>query len=114
MSSDLNQLNSLKLAVIKALSSLSFSRQGKYTSIKKNSVDLPISPDVFANKFPVSYTGQESFKTVVAINDLNDVFGENWHVINFKNSTTTKRVIGLINLHYRRKKISPSIQIPIR
>ena len=107
---DCNELNSFKLAIVKALSSLSYSRMGKYTSIKNISVDLPISPRNFKAYFPVEYNYEESFKDVLAITDLNNVFGPNWHEVYFQNSTTRKRVIGLVNIHFRRKRSRLMVQ----
>ena len=112
--SEFNEINSLKLAVIKALSTLSYCKMGKYTSIKNMSVDLPLSPKVFAEKFPIQYNYDENFKAVLAVLDLNSIFGLNWHKVNFNNSTMRKRIIGLIHIHYRKKILPMNVQFEPR
>ena len=92
------------MAIVRALGCLSHGQKGKYINIKKIVVDLPLSQSIFQSSFPVDYTGEESFKENVHVDQLNTVFGQNWHVYHFPNSSTRNRVIGLVLLHFRKKK----------
>ena len=100
-----NEVNVLRMAILKRLSALSLGHGGQRVNIKMSSVDLPISPKVFQRICPIEYQGQEEFKATVSVSDLDDVFGKDWHIFNFPNSTTRKRIIGVILLHYRTKTL---------
>ena len=105
LSTEINEINSIKFAILKSMSSASQARMGKYRATRNIAVDLPLSQKVFAKMFPINYNGEESFKQVVSIMDLNRVFGENWHILKFKESSTRKRIIGVVAIHYRRKGV---------
>ena len=100
-----NELEAVKMAIVRSLSCLSYGQKGKYINIKSICIDLPLSRNTFRNKFPVEYCGQDNFKQLLDVDELNCVFGDEWHVYNFPKSSTRNRIIGLILLHFRRKKI---------
>ena len=100
-----NELEAVKFAITRSLASLSHGKRGKYINIKNISLDLPLSPLVFQTFFPVDYSGNDGFKDNLSVDELSTVFGENWHIYNFCNSSTRKRIIGLVLLHFRRKTI---------
>ena len=102
---DINELAAVKFAITRSLASLSHGKRGKYINIKHISLDLPLSPLVFQTFFPVDYCGNDGFKGKLSIDELNTVFGTNWHIYNFFQSSTRKRIIGLVLLHFRRKKV---------
>ena len=64
-----------------------------------------MSQEVFKNFFNLDYDGQDVVKKCVAISELDSVFGRNWHIYIFPKSSTRKRIIGIVLLHYRRKLI---------
>ena len=94
------------MAILKHLSSLSLGNGTQRLNITCSSVDLPLSLEVFKNTFPVQYTGQCNFKATLGVSELDIIFGKNWHTFHFPNSNTRKRIIGLVMLHYRKKKIT--------
>ena len=101
-----NEISSLKFALMKSLSSLSYGRKGQFCSQRKSGIDLPLSADNLEFFFGMKYSGEKSVKKSVAVENLENVFGKNWHIFNFTNSCTRKRIVGLVNLHYRRKTLS--------
>ena len=83
-------------------------RKGKFVHVKSVTVDVPCSRQLFAEKFVanlqnVQYCGQENFKCTLGPSDLWPVFGENWDYCKYPNSTTRRRIIGIIILHFRKK-----------
>ena len=64
------------MAIIKHLSTLSLGNCGQRLNIKSSAVDLPLSSEVFRQKFPVNYAGEVNFKTTLSVSDLDKVFGE--------------------------------------
>ena len=96
-------MRAVRFLVIRSLASLSVGFRGKYSNVKNVSVDAPLSQDLFASFFPVNYCGEDSFKDMVSVGQLESVFGKDWHIYNFTNSSTRKRVLGCVLLHYRRK-----------
>ena len=78
-------------------------------NIKSSAIDLPLSQKVFSDHFPVQYQYQDNFKCTVSVSDLNDVFGENWHIYQFPNSITRKRILGMVTLHFRRKGVGKKL-----
>ena len=105
-----NEINSIKLAILKSLYSGCHARFGKYTSIKTVGVDLPLSPKVFIDQFPLAYNGENSIRAVMLISELSKIFGKNWHTVRYSKSSTRKRVFGVIKIHYRKKKIALNTQ----
>ena len=99
-----NEINAFKLAVVKSLSSLSHGSRGKYVNIKTCAVDLPLSPKNMKQHFAVQHIGEEPIKFCLPVSAFDGIFGENWHIFHFPNSSTRKRIIGVIELHYRMKK----------
>ena len=97
---------SMKFSVRRCLATLSFGFRGKYSNVKYCSVDLPLSNNAFSSFFADDYTNEDNFKRNVSVKHLNAVFGSNWHIYNFPNSSTRRRIIGDVHLHYRMKKIS--------
>ena len=103
---DWNELEALKFSVRRALSTLSLGFRGKYTNVKYLCIDVPLSPKTFCRSFAEEYSEEDNFKKIVSVDDLNSVFGVNWHCFQFEQSNTTKRVIGNVQLHFRKKQIS--------
>ena len=101
-----NEICSIKLAVMRALSSLSAGRKGQFSAIRTSCVDLPLSAHVLNMFFPLDYNGEKSVKKDVAVSDLDVVFGKDWNIFYFDNSSTRKRVFGLVTLHYRQKSMN--------
>ena len=101
-----NEVESIKFLVRCSLSTLSVGFRGQYTNVKFCSVDLPLSIKAFSTFFAVEYNNEDSFKKTVSVDDLNGVLGSNWHSYQFEKSSTRRRVIGHVQLHYRIKKNS--------
>ena len=100
-----NELEAVKFAIMRSLSSLSHGKGGKYINIKTMSLDMPLSPHTFKTCFPIHDSALDGFKDKFSVDDLSAVFGKNWHIYHFANLVTRKRIIGLVLLHFRRKKI---------
>ena len=103
------------MAVKKAISSLSRQSKGKYIHAKTVSVDIPCSRKTFVAKFVqkvnnVEYNGQDNFKCTLGPSDLRPVFGEKWDYFMYDNSSTRRRIIGIVTLHFRKKSIALNIQ----
>ena len=77
--------------------------RGQYRTVKNYVIDLPLSQSSFQNYFHLDYNGEISIKMSVPVNHLDRVFGVNWHILQFENSCTRKRIIGLVIMHYRKK-----------
>ena len=108
---DKNQFNAIQLCLRKAISSVPYQRAGKCASVKSISIDVPCSQKVFIDRFasPVMsmcYSLEENYKCTLSPSDLNPVFGANWHIFQYVKSCTTRRIIGLIVLHFRKKTAS--------
>ena len=71
--------------------------------MKNMCVDLPLSQDYFAAHFPVQYNYEHSVKKDVSVCQLEPIFGKNWHSFHFEKSSTTRRIIGLVHIHFRKK-----------
>ena len=102
-----NKINAIGLCVIKAILAVPYSR-GRTSNLKTVSVDLPCSKKVFAERFAcssnaVQYGGEELFKCSVNPSELDNVFGENWHIFMYRNSSTVRRIFGLVFIFFRRK-----------
>ena len=97
-SSDRNEISCFKFEIRRKLSKLSCGRKGQRSNVKYSEIDLPLSPSVLELFFPLNYDGKDSVKKAVAVTDLNVAFGENWHIFNFPESSTRKRIIGLVTL----------------
>ena len=104
-STDLNQLQAVKFAIVRSMASLSSGNRGKYINIRNISLDLPLSPILFKNYFYVNYCGEQSCKQSFPVEHFDSIFGSRWHIYNFPNSSTRKRIIGLVLSHFRNKKI---------
>ena len=90
------------------MASVTCTRRGKASNIKTISVDVPCSKQVFTERIAsylpvVNYHREDKFKCTVSPSDLDDVFGENWHNFIFRNSSTMKRIIGVVVLLFRKK-----------
>ena len=101
--SEPNDIASIKFTIGKCLSRISAGRKDKRRTVKYSEIDLPLSVESLEKYFPIEYNGQTSVRKEVAISELDLAFGRNWHVMKFPNSTTQKKVIGLVTLHYGNK-----------
>ena len=109
MQKENNELNSIKMSVIKALSTCGYRTKGSYSNVRNVSVDVPCSKQTFELEFVnklkgIQYAGEDNFKCLLAPSDLNDVFGDGWNVVKYKNCHTHRRILGSILLHFRRKE----------
>ena len=107
--SEENELNAIKMSVMKAISYIVVDTSGKVGSTKSITVDIPCSKSLFVNQFVCSvpdimYCGQDSYKCEVSASDLSYVFGQNWHICHYSNSLTRRRLYGLVLLHFRKKR----------
>ena len=105
-----NEYNAIKLSILKAIGSNSYQKCGKYSNIKSVSVDMPCSQDLFKKTFlsnisDMNYVDERSIKYSVTPSDLNGIFGHNWQTFQYKNSSTQRRIIGLVHIHFREKSI---------
>ena len=103
-------MSSLRLSVLKIMSKLSFGHKGNFRHMKTVSLDVPLSPETFQSKICdvvdiIDYSGEENFKIDVAPSQLNLVFGDNWSKFQFSSSSTQKRVLGLVTIHFRLKRV---------
>ena len=101
--SELNELAAINFSMRRALSTLSIGVRGKYTNFRVFFVDLPLSPKTFSRFFAEEYNDEKTFKKLVTVDYLNTVFGLNWNLFQFPQSSTRKRVFGNIQLHFREK-----------
>ena len=85
--------------------------RGQYKSSKIYFIDLPFSQRNFRKYFCIQYNGEISVKMSMAVSDMDNLFGENWHIVEFKNSSTRKRIIGLVIVHYRKKSIPKAMKM---
>ena len=90
---------------------MSYMRKGKFGHIKSITVDIPCSRNMFVEKFVcnlkfVEYSGEDNFKCTVAPSDLRAVFGDNWDWFIYSKSTTRRRVLGLVKLHFQKKSVT--------
>ena len=99
-------MESIKFSIRRALSSVSIGLRGKYTNVRFFVVDLPVSPRTFSSLFAEEYVTGSNFKKWVTVEKLQSVFGLNWNYFQYPNSTTRKRVIGNVQLHFRKKAIA--------
>ena len=79
-------------------------------SVTRKHVDLPMNIEVFRSLFSRYFTGfstkqiiSKKIRTQVSSQQLEEVFGADWHVVTFPNSSTQIKVIGNIVLLYRQK-----------
>ena len=109
---DANEINAIHLCLIKAISANSYQRGSRSSNVKKLSIDVPCSPKIFLSiveHLPaVNYLGQDNFKFAVTATEMEGLFGNNWHTFNYAKSSTRRRIIGLIIIHYRKKSIPQS------
>ena len=88
-----------------------YAGNGKYVHQRKVFLDVPMSLETFQElvshfaKTNVKCTREVNAKFQVEVADFNGIWGENWHVVVLKNSTTVCRIIGSVNVHYRTKKV---------
>ena len=103
----INEFNAVRLCILNAISSVPYSIGGKCSNVKSISIDVPCSQELFIQKFvravPLLYLNQENFKATVSASNLNVVFGENWSSFHYRRSSTRRRIIGLIVIHFRKK-----------
>ena len=102
---DFNELQALHFTLMRSLACVSHGIKGNYSNVKYIAVDAPLSQKIFSDVLPTDYKGQDSFKESVSVADLDCVFGQDWHIFNFENSTTHKRIIGNVLLHFRKKQV---------
>ena len=103
-----NEMNAIRLCLVKAVCATSYQQGFKASNVKKISIDVPCTPTVFRNTIGcyvanINYFGQDSYKCTVSPSDLDHVFGRNWHCFIYRGSFTRCRIIGLISIHYRKK-----------
>ena len=101
-----HEVTAIKYSVIRILSSLSTGSKGQHRSMKYVSVDLPLSREAFKKYFLHDDKGELSVKKVVELSHLDQAFGRQWNVVNFKDSSTRKRVFGLVLMHFRLKSLT--------
>ena len=58
-----------------------------------------------------AYNTTEKYQLRCQWQYLDNLFGENWHVVEFMNSSTSKRIIGLVIVHYRKKSIPKAMKM---
>ena len=107
-----NEFNAIRLCVFKAIGATSYAKADKRSNIKTVSVDMPCSQLLFRNQFvskltDICYFDDNSFKFSVTPSELNVIFGDNWHTYHYRHSSTQRRIIGLMQIHFRQKTIQP-------
>ena len=109
----LNEISSVKFAIIKALKRNTYSCNSKTGYLKTICVDLPLSQDTFDHFFnkliPQTNHNERQTTTIkckVSINDLKTVLGRNWYIYNVPNSSIRQRILGLIQVNYRTKELT--------
>ena len=105
VSAEYNEVSSLKYAVQRALSTLSFGYKGNFKNVKFFVVDVPLSPETFSRLFAEEYSGDDNFKKTIQVDTLNSILGNNWNCFQFPNSATRRRVLGNVDLHFRTKQL---------
>ena len=112
-----NEFNAIRLCIVKAIASSSYQKNGKCLHTKRVVVDMPCSDLLFREKFlskipNIALLLDSTVKFTVTPSDLEIVFGEKWNTFNYKDSSTQRRIIGLIQIHFRKKTV-PGIVSPI-
>ena len=105
-----NEFKALRMSILKSLSTARFVKGGQSVLTKTLCVDMPCSRNLFVHNFVCSvphidYSGENSYKCRVMPSDLNNVFGENWHIFQYAKSCTRRRIIGLVSIHFRMKTV---------
>lgn len=106
-----NEINAIRLCLIKAISSTPYHKGFRSSNVKKINIDLPCTPNVFIENFVgnvplIKYCGQNNYKCTVTASDLDKVFGRDWSSFIYKRSSARQRIIGLIIIHYRSKQVA--------
>ena len=106
-----NNLNAIRLSLMKAISSTPYQKGSRCESIKSVCIDVPCATDVFLDHFVkncplIKYHGEDNYKCTVTASDLQTVFSTNWDTCMYRGSNTMRRIIGLILIHYRKKVLS--------
>ena len=107
----MNDFKSIHIQVKRALSS--YSGPGRLHNVRKKSisVDLPLSDISFKRNFldkfpPLDKDFKLPMKFKLTGPELEQVFGKEWYIVYFRESKTRIRVLGDVDLYYR-KKIMP-------
>ena len=109
--SENNDINAIRLCLVKATASTGCRKHGTSSSVKTVTIDLPCSRNVFTEHFVskvelIKYCGEDNYKCTVTASNLNEVFGENWDSFIYSGTGTKRRIIGLIVLHNRLKALA--------
>ena len=92
-----NELNAIRLSIIKAVGSVSYQKGGKFTHLKNICIDVPCSQQLFRTEFVqkithMSYCGEKNFKWKLSASDLEVILGKNWHIFKYRHSSTQRCV----------------------
>ena len=105
-----NELEALKCQLINRMTSGGVKKGSTSVCYKRKAVDLPVTPQVFKKFFLSLFPGNvqrrtksKQIKTEVSSDSLAEVFGKNWQIFRFPNSSTQIKVIGNVVLLYRMK-----------
>ena len=88
-----NEFNAIRLCIIKAVGSVTYQKGGKFAHLKKISVDVPCSKQLFQTQFvdqveEIAYCGENNYKCSLAASHLEVVLGKHWHNFKYRNSST--------------------------
>ena len=110
MDASTNEIKCLRWQILKSLKGNKTGSKGHNTLMKKLSVDLPLSEGKFKKRFipklkTVKVLNNGSVKGKMTIDEMKRVMGEDVTVYNEQNASTSNRIFGPIDFHYREKKV---------
>ena len=105
-----NEINAIKLAVMRSLKKSSYNCNSKLGIMNKCFIDIPLSKETFKFYFAPKCTTTDPrhlpVKCDFEVQEFDSMFGDNWAVYRQPNSTTQQRILGKISLLFRKEKVT--------
>ena len=103
-----NEIDSIKHGIFKSLARCKTARNGHIGVLKNMCVDLPLSRQCFNQKWVgeiprIPPYVDKNISCFVCIEELDEILGPKWNLVQTKGTSTQARVIGLVKLQYRMK-----------
>ena len=98
----------LKLSIENAIKKSKSKINNKTGYQKYVQIELPFSMQAFQKffirKFERNISNTQNQKHMeLSVNDLDSVFGKDWHIIENATSTTIQRILGMVSVNFRAK-----------
>ena len=105
-----NELQSLKYEIKKRLCSFGLRNYGGSICLTRKHIDLPLSVGVFQKNFSSLFPDwktlgrhRKRLRSEISVENLTKIFGKDWNLQKFHNSSTQVKIIGTVVLLYRQK-----------